>query len=105
MDALIALLGVVVGGLLTYLLTFRVEQAKWKREDKFRWAQEKEAAYAKLITAATNTHSLLCGLAVIKGLKQAEGTVKLTEISAFSRRNPTALERRINNLETVMKRS
>ncbi len=32
------------------------------------------------------------------------GIVKLREIPAFSRQNQSALERRINNLETAMKR-
>ena len=34
-----------------------------------------------------------------------KGIVKLREIPAFSTRNQSALERRINNLETAMKRS
>jgi len=71
MDALFTLMGVVVGGLLTYFFTVRMERARWKREDKYRWTQEKRAAYAKFISAATDAHSLLSSLAVTKGIEDA----------------------------------
>ena len=70
MEALFALVGVVVGGLITYFLTFRIEQARWKREDKYRWTQEKQAAYARFIAAVTDARALLSSLAVTKGIEE-----------------------------------
>jgi len=51
-EALFALLGVLVGSLLTYYLSLQVEKSRWEREDKNRWIRDKRDIYARYIASA-----------------------------------------------------
>lgn len=47
-----AIVGIALGGALTYIFNFMTEARRWKREDGLRWHEEKRRAYAEALGLA-----------------------------------------------------
>lgn len=52
-----AIVGIALGGVLTYLFNFMTEARRWKREDRVRWHDEKRRVYAESLGLAMSLHS------------------------------------------------
>ncbi len=76
-EALFALLGVVVGGLLTHFLTFRIEQARWKREDNYRWIKDQRALYAQFDVSAGKAFTSATKVATMEGKDKVDPELRL----------------------------
>lgn len=81
------LLGVVVGAVLSYVVTARVERAKWNRERAARWdsaRMEAYAAYANIIKQYTQVATRIAASVGLgsseKPLSPDEGLSKLAEL-------------------------
>jgi len=64
-----------------------------------------EKADSVVILTGTQLRKTIDDITYFKLFGRRQGIVKLREIPALSRRKRSALERRINNLETAMKHS
>ena len=76
-EALFALSGVVVGGLLTYFLTFRIEQVRWKREDNYRWSKDQRALYAQFDVSAGKAFTSATKVATMEGKDKVDPELRL----------------------------
>jgi hypothetical protein len=76
---LITLIGVVVGGGLTLIVTSRVEQVKWRRVLETRWDEKRFSAYADYALAVKKYVTLLRRVAADMGLASAAHPLPTSE--------------------------
>jgi hypothetical protein len=76
---LITLIGVVVGGGLTLIVTSRIEQVKWRRSLETRWDEKRFSAYAEYALAVKKYVTLLRRVAADMGLASAAHPLPVSE--------------------------
>lgn len=74
-----ALLGVLVGGTATFLLTNIGERARWRRDQRVRWDAARLDGYTRYADAVKRVVHVATRMAVARGLKHSSEPIDLVE--------------------------
>ncbi|SNT62694.1 hypothetical protein SAMN05421812_114154 [Asanoa hainanensis] len=77
MQEFAALIGVVVGGLLTFTLTNLGERARWRRDQRVRWDAARLQSYTEYCNAVKRMVHISTGMAKTRGLQHSSDAVPL----------------------------
>jgi hypothetical protein len=76
-----ALLGVIVGGLLSFVASYLADRASWQRNQMVRWDERRLSAYAEYGFAVKDIVNLSCRLAASRGLHNDAEPLPVSEVS------------------------
>jgi hypothetical protein len=78
-DQLPGLVGVMIGVVLTYLLTSAGERARWRRDQQFRWDPSRLQIYGEYGDSVKRVAHVACRLAVARGFEHSAEAIPIEQ--------------------------